>query len=56
MQYESKEKTSWFDLLKRYLIIQAIVGIVLFEWAYSKVSRFRDIDPKREEYHKSIAR
>lgn len=26
--------TSWFTILKYYFIIQAIVGIVAFEWAY----------------------
>ena len=44
------------DTLKVYIIVQAIIGLAAFEWAYWKVSRFREIDEEREEYFKAIAR
>lgn len=38
------------------MIFQAIVGILAFEWAYSKVSRMRQVDPQRERYYRAISR
>lgn len=38
------------------MAVQAVIGIILFEWAYKKVAGFRRIDPEREEYFKAFAR
>lgn len=38
------------------MVIQAIVGIFLFEWSYRRVAGFKQVDPAREEYFKAYAR
>lgn len=53
---EKTKKRSWTRLLLTYLILQAIIGIAAFEWAYSKVYRFREVDEAREAYFTAVRR
>lgn len=48
--------TSWMTIFKYYFIIQAIVGIAAFEWAYKQVARFREVDLARESYFSAVKR
>jgi len=40
---------SWLNILIGYIIIQAILGVVMFEWAYWKLRKFRDGNDERDE-------
>ena len=41
MKIDSYKERSWIEVLTIYMIIQAIVGILMFEWAYGRVAGFR---------------
>lgn len=48
--------SSWKRKLLIYLVFQAVVGVLAFEWAYSKVHRFREIDEERDQYYGAFRR
>ena len=41
--------TSWLRILVYYMIFQAIVGLIMFEWSYWKLRRFRVENDERDE-------
>lgn len=50
------ESSSFYNFIVIYLIVQAILGILLFEWAYSKTDRHRTFNKERDEKFHSYRR
>jgi hypothetical protein len=47
-QIENSFRQKTLQTIGIYLIVQAIIGIVAIEYAWSRLKRFREIDPIRD--------
>ena len=50
------EDKLWFRVLVIYLGVQAVVGIILIEWTWKRVSRYRNVDESRDGCYPSYRR
>ena len=48
LQATEKAQTTWYRTILIYLTIQAIIGFIAIEFAFSRTIRYREVDEVRD--------